>query len=54
MTKQERTAAQFFDVAETHGMEPLVKTGLNDEKVSKGVESGTETNYSRMLVHWDE
>ena len=54
MTKKKRTAAQFFDDAETHGLEPLIKTVLNDEKVSKGLESGTETNYTRMLVLWDE
>ena len=25
MTKKKRTATQFFDVAETHGLEPLIK-----------------------------
>ena len=54
MTKKKRTAAQFFDDAETYGLELLMKTDLNDEKVSKGLESGTETNYTRMLVLWDE
>ena len=54
MTKKKRTAAQFFDDAETHGLEPLIKTDLNDEKVSKGLEDGTETNYTRMLLLWDE
>ena len=37
MTKRKRTAAQFFDDAETHGLEPLMKTDLNDEKVSTGL-----------------
>ena len=54
MTKKKRTAAQFFDDAETHGLEPLMKTDLNSDKVSKHLESGTETNYTRMLVLWDE
>lgn len=54
MTKKKRTAAQFFDDAETHGLEPLTKIELNDERVSKGLESGTETNYTLMLVLWDE
>ena len=54
MAKKKRTAAQFFDDAETHGLEPLIKTDLNSDKVSKHLESGTETNYSRMLVLWDE
>ncbi|MCJ1278125.1 hypothetical protein MMC21_005940 [Puttea exsequens] len=54
MTKKKRTAAQFFDDAETHGLEPLMKTDLNSNKVSKHLESGTETNYNRMLVLWDE
>lgn len=54
MTKQKRTSAQFFDDAETHCLEPLTNTGLNDGKVSKGLEFGTETNYNRMLILWDE
>ena len=49
MTEKKRTAAQFSDDAETQGLESLINTRLNDEKVSKGVESGTETNYTRML-----
>lgn len=51
MAKKKRTAAQFFDDAETHGLEPLMKTDVNSDKVSKHLESGTE---SRMLVLWDE
>ncbi|KAL2044986.1 hypothetical protein N7G274_002761 [Stereocaulon virgatum] len=31
-----------------------MKTDLNNDKVSKHLESGTETNYTRMLVLWDE
>lgn len=54
MTKKKRTAAQFFDDAETHGLEPLMKTDLNSDKVSKHLESGTKINYNRMLVLWDE
>ncbi|MCJ1347300.1 hypothetical protein MMC31_005523 [Peltigera leucophlebia] len=50
MTKRKRAAAQFFDDAETHGLEPLMKTNLNSNKVSKNLES----NYNRMLVLWDE
>ncbi|KAL8823037.1 MAG: hypothetical protein Q9191_006237 [Dirinaria sp. TL-2023a] len=48
MAKKKRTAAQFFDDAKTHDLEPLIKTDLNSDKVSKHLESGTEINYSRM------
>ena len=54
MRQKKRTAAQFFDDAETHGLEPLMKTDLNSDKVSMHLESRTETNYTRMLILWDE
>lgn len=50
MTKNKRTAAQFFDDVETYDLEPLMKTDLNSDKVSKHLESCTETNYTPMLV----
>lgn len=54
MTKQKRTAAQFFDDAERHGLEPLIKTDLNNEKIAKSLEFGTESNYTHILVFWDK
>ena len=54
MRQKKRAAAQFFDGAGTHGLEPLMKTDLNSDKISKHLESGTETNYTCMLVLWDE
>ena len=46
MTKKRRTATQFFDVAETHGLEPLMKTDLNSDKVSRYLVFDTETTYT--------
>lgn len=54
MTKKKRTAAQFFDDAETHGLEPLMKTDLNSDKVFKHLEFNIEINYNRMLILWNE
>ena len=54
MAKKKRTAAQFFDDAETNGLESLATANVNDDKVSKHLESGTEINYNRMLVLWNE
>lgn len=54
MKKKKRIAAQFFDDSETYGLEPFIKTDLNNEKVSKGLESGTETKLTCMLVLWDK
>lgn len=54
MVKTKRTAAQFFDDAEMNGLEPLIKANINSDKVSRHLESGTEINYNRMLVLWDE
>ena len=50
MVKKKRTAAQFFDNAETNGLESLIKTNINSGKVSKHLESSTKINYNRMLV----
>ena len=50
MAKQKRTALQSFDDTE----KCLMETGLNDKKVSKGVEAGMEMKYTGMLVLWDE
>ena len=54
MVQKKRTAAQFFDNAETNGLESLIEANINSDKVSKQLESGTEINYNRMLVLWDE
>ena len=54
MAKKKRTAAQFFDDAESNGLESLATSYVNGNKVSKHLESGTEINYNRMLVLWDE
>lgn len=54
MAKKKRTAAQFFDDAETNCLESLVKVNINSDKVSKHLEPGTEINYNRMLALWDE
>lgn len=51
---KKRNAAQFFDDAETNGHELLLETELNDDKVAKKLEGGTEINYKRMLDLWDE
>ena len=54
MARKKRTVSQFFDDAETNGLEPLDGANVNSDKVSKGLESGTEINYDRMLHLWDE
>ena len=54
MVPKKRIAAQFFDDAETNGLESLIEANINSDKVSKHLESGTEINYNRMLVLWDE
>lgn len=54
MVKKKRTAAQFFDDAESNGHESLNKADIDGDTVSKHIESGTEVNYNRMLVLWDE
>ena len=49
MMKKERTAAQFFDDAVTHGLWPVA---FNEDKLVKGgegLEFGTERNHTRML-----
>ena len=50
MTKKKRTAAQFFDDAETYGLEPLKKTDLNSNKVSKHLKSSTKTIALFLLL----
>jgi hypothetical protein len=54
MVNKKGTAAQFFDDAETNGLESLIEANINSDKVSKHLESGTEINYNRILVLWDE
>ncbi len=54
MAKKKRTTAQFFNDAETNGLESLLEANINSDKVSKHLESGTESNYNRMLVLWYE
>ena len=51
---KKRSAAQFFDDAVTNGHESLDQTELDDDKVPKKLEGGTEINYKRMLDLWDE
>ena len=50
MAKRKRTVAQFFDDAETNGLDSLIEANINSDKVSKHLESGTEINYNRILV----
>lgn len=52
MVQKKRTAAQFFDDAETNGLESLIEANINSDKLSKHLESGTEINYSRFQNHW--
>lgn len=54
MARKKRTVSQFFDDAETNGLEPLDEANINSDKVSKGLEPGTKTNYDRILHLWDE
>ena len=54
MVQKKRTAAQFFDDAETNGLESLMEANINNDKVFKHLESGTEINYNRMLALWDK
>jgi len=54
MVQKKRSAAQFFDDAQTNGLESLTEANINSNKVSKHLEPGTEINYNRMLVLWDE
>ena len=49
-----RNAAQALDDAETHGLESLEQANVNNDKVSKKLEPGTQCNYDRMLDFWDE
>ena len=51
---KKRTAEQFFDDAETGGLELLPKVNTNNGKVSKHLEDDTEINHNRMLSRWDE
>ena len=54
MARKKRSAAQFFDDAESNGLESLDKANIDSDTVSKHLESGTEINYNRMLALWDE
>lgn len=51
---EKKTISQFFDDVETNGLIPLDKTKINNEKVSKNLESNTKTNYDCMLHFWHE
>lgn len=42
MAEKKRTAAQFFDDAETNGLKSLAKANFNSDKVSKHLERNTE------------
>ena len=50
MIQKKMTAAQFFDNAETNGLESLIEANINSDKVSKHLQSGTEIYYNRMPV----
>ncbi|KAJ4502326.1 hypothetical protein HRR76_005404 [Exophiala dermatitidis] len=54
MPKRKKTAAEVFDEAEENGWEPIAEADVNGDPVSKPIESGTELNYDRMVVLWDE
>jgi len=48
MAKKKRTAAQFFDDAETNGLESLDRVDVNSNKVPKNHGFDTEINYDRL------
>lgn len=52
MTKK-RTASQFFDDAESNGLESLDRANIDGDTAFKHLESGSEIRYSRMLILWD-
>ena len=54
IVQKKRTAAQFFNDAETNGLESLIEANINSDKVSKHIKSSTKINYNQMLVLWDE
>lgn len=54
MPKRKKTAAEVFDEAEENGWEPIAEADVNGDPVSKPIEPGTELNYDRMAVLWDE
>ena len=54
MVKNKRTAAQFFDDAESNGHKSLNNADIDGDTVSKHIECGTEVNYNRILVLWDK
>ena len=54
MVKKKRTAAQFFDNAESNGHKSLNNTDIDGNTVFKHIESGIEVNYNQMLVLCDE
>ncbi|KIW36986.1 uncharacterized protein PV06_10884 [Exophiala oligosperma] len=54
MPKRKKTAAEVFDEAEENGWEPIANAEVNGDPVSRPIESGTELNYDRMTILWDE
>ena len=54
MAKRKRTAAQFFDDAETNDLKSLIEVNINNDKVFKHLESEIEINYNRMLIFWNK
>lgn len=40
--------------AETNGLKLLSVANISNNRVSKGLEDGTQDNYERMLVFWNE
>jgi hypothetical protein len=49
-----RTAANIFDAANTNGAVPLAETELNSNKVHHVLQTGSESNYARMMDLCDE
>jgi hypothetical protein len=54
MLKRKKTAADIFNEAEENGWEPIANADVNSDPVSKPIEPGTELNYDRTVVLWDE
>ena len=54
ITQVNATKSEVFDEAEENGWEPIADAYMNGDPVRKPIEPGTELNYDRMAVLWDE
>ena len=52
--KKKKIVLKFFDDAKTNELISLNEAKINNDKVSKNLESDTEINYDRMLHFWHE